>query len=274
MKTVLFLILFFTAFELAMVAQAPACRDLHNGITYTYGANSTDEVISIMDKNKLTQVVVNLDDTVCYRVDWIDECSFSMQYVSGGSKVPEKIINFNANHIFYYSVEKITEEYFIGKIIQDRPKGRMLGKDTSWFAPKQSMPASNDFQKVSGRLVDAKTSFDDSAGCALVYIYRPKKTMLLLATYPLFFDGQLMCTIQNNAGYIFKVKKEGRHLFTTKLLQDSATIALDLHFGNKYYIRPWIEWGLKPRLYNFKLHIEEISDRSAAEKEFAEVKLK
>jgi hypothetical protein len=80
--------------------------------------------------------------------------------------------------------------------------------------------------------------------------------------------------IENNSGYVFKVKKEGIHQFTSRLFQDNDSVSVDIRFGQKYFIKPWIEWGLKKRGYNFKLHVEHIADQATGAAEFDNVKMK
>src|SRR4051812_18988736 len=80
------------------------CKDLHNGIFYTYWPKSDDHFVSIMQGNKLTEIAVNLGDTVHYRVDWIDDCTFTMQYASGGKKLSGKVLQFNMDHIFFNTI--------------------------------------------------------------------------------------------------------------------------------------------------------------------------
>ena len=256
-----------------LVAQ-PTCSSLRNGISYTYWPETSDQFITIIEGNKLTEIVGNLNDTVIYRIDWIDSCTFSMQYSSGGNKLPKKILDFNKAHIFYNKIDEITDEYVISRMFQDKPKGRMLKRDTSWFSPKIAIAKSSNFQKIPGPLFDKKTSLSDSANYALVYVYRPKKLGLLLTSYPLYFDDEVMCMVQNNSGYVFQINKEGTHQFATRLFEDKDGVSVDIRFGQKYYIKPWIEWGLKKRGYNFKLHVEHITDHARGAGEFDEVKMK
>lgn len=243
-------------------------------MSYTYWPETSDHFISIFEGNKLTQIAGNLNDTVNYRIDWVDSCMFSMQYLSGGNKLPKRILDFNKEHIFYCRIDKITDEYVVSRTFQDRPKGRMLNRDTSWFSPKVAIAKSTSFQKISGPLFDPKTNLAGSANYALVYVYRPKKVGLMLTSYPLYFDDEVMCVMQNNSGYVFKVNKEGVHQFATQIFKDSDSVSVDIRFGQKYFIKPWIEWGMKKRGYNFKLHTEHITDQTKGAAEFGEVKMK
>jgi hypothetical protein len=256
-----------------LIAQ-PTCSSLRNSISYTYWPESSESFITIIEGNKLTDIVGNLHDTVIYRIDWVDSCTFSMQYLSGGNKLPKKILDFNKDHIFYNKIDKITDEYVVSRMFQDKPKGRMLKRDTSWFSPKVALAKSSSFEKISGPLFDKKTSRSDSADYALVYVYRPNKFWLLLSSYPFYFDDEVMSMIENNSGYVFKVKKEGIHQFTSRLFQDNDSVSVDIRFGQKYFIKPWIEWGLKKRGYNFKLHVEHIADQATGAAEFDNVKMK
>jgi hypothetical protein len=257
------------------LSQSPTCKDVRSGIFYTYWPKSGDHFVSIMHGDTLTEIIGNLNDTVRYRVNWTDECAFSIQYLSGGSKLSKRILDFNKEHIFWNKIEKITDEYFVSRMNQDKPSGRMLKRDTSWFVQKIDVAVNNsNFQKLSGPLVDRKVGLGDTANYALVYVYRPSRVMLWLATYPLYFNNEVMCVVQNNAGYIFRVNKEGLHRFSTQVLDDESAVTVDIKFGQKYFLKPSIDWGVYRHLANCKLRLEHITDEQVAMKEFSAVKLR
>jgi hypothetical protein len=153
-------------------------------------------------------------------------------------------------------------------------KGRLLLNDTAWFDQRITIPYSTVFEKISGPLLNRQASFADSAQYALLYVYRPVKTMLLLATYPLYLNNELMCIVRNKSGYIFKVKREGHYTLRTQLLKDESHIDIDVKFGNKYYVMPLIDWGVKTHLYNFKLRLEQPADAGTAQQAFEQVNLR
>lgn len=63
-----------------------------------------------------------------------------------------------------------------------------------------------------------------------------------------------------------------RSISPSRIQQHSVSV--DIGFGQKYFIKPWIEWGLKKRGYNFKLHVEHITDHAIGAAVFDEVKMK
>jgi len=254
--------------------RVPVCKELHTGIYYTYNSKTGDAFVSILEERQLKEIIVNLDDTVISRINWIDDCTFIQQYVSGGSKLDKKILDFNKEHIFYTSIDKIAEEYFTTTVRQDKPKGRVLLRDTSWFNERINVAKIRDVEKISSSLMNRNVILTDTSQYALLYIYRPGKIFLSLSSYPLFMNGELLCMMQNKSGFIFKVKKEGRYSLRTNILKDESKMDVDVRFGQKYFIKPVIYWGVKKHLYNFKLGFEVPENLEIGMREFGEVKLK
>jgi len=56
-------------------------------------------------------------------------------------------------------------------------------------------------------------------------------------------------------------------------MKDSVQLPVDIRFGNRYYIKSDIHWGIHSRLYNFKLELSSV-DAATGSKEFREVKIR
>lgn len=78
---------------------------------------------------------------------------------------------------------------------------------------------------------------------------------------------------RNNTGYVFKILKEGKYTLRTSIMKDSVQLPVDIRFGNRYYIKSDIHWGIHSRLYNFKLELSSV-DAATGSKEFREVKIR
>jgi hypothetical protein len=74
-----------------------------------------------------------------------------------------------------------------------------------------------------------------------------------------------MCVAKNRSGYIFKILKEGKITFKSKLLKDESAVTVDIKFGKKYYIKSMIHWTISSRLYNFKLEMAAVAPEKGAD---------
>jgi hypothetical protein len=139
---------------------------------------------------------------------------------------------------------------------------------------KQEIPSNTQlFTQVADSLVFAPSSISDTSQYALLYVYRPGKVALCLSEYLLFFDDAIMWVGRNNSGALFKILKEGHHKVGSRLYQGRSVVPLDVKFGNVYYLKSTINWGIHSRLYNFKLD-NDIVSKEEGKADFDKVKLR
>ncbi len=90
------------------------------------------------------------------------------------------------------------------------------------------------------------------------------------APYAARIDNSIMCVAKNKSGYIFKILKEGQFEIKSRLFNDESSVILNVRFGNMYYVKSMIHWGISRRLYNFKLEMA-IKGSSVGKAEFGDV---
>jgi hypothetical protein len=248
------------------------CSDLKNGIFHFYPKNSMESYLDVRDGNILRESVVSTGDTTLWEIKWLNDCTYSLKYLSGNYKMNEDALSFLKKHRLVYEIATITNDYYLFKGYVDKPSDIPIQTDTMWLAEKIVTGSNELFKPVANSAVLKKNHFSDSSGYAVLYLYRPGKLTNSLGNYIVYFDNNLLCVARNKSGYIFKILKEGKFKAESRLYKDKSSVDLDVKFGHVYYIKSMIHWGIYSRLYNFKLDMA-IVDTATGKAEFEDVNL-
>lgn len=211
-------------------------------------------------------------DTSLWKVLWKNDCVFTTKYISGNSKITEEALAFMKKHKILYEIKNVTADYFTYQTFIDKTTNLPIESDTVWMHKKENFVSNKIFEPLTNNKDLHKPHFTDTAKYALLYVYRPGKLTNSLSNYPLYFDGNIMCFMKNNSGYIFKILKEGSFEIRSNLLNDESSVKLDVKFGNRYYAKSMMHWGIQKNLNNFKLEIK-IMPNDTGEEEFDKVEL-
>jgi hypothetical protein len=112
-----------------------ACKDIHNGQYYFHSRRIGDRYKII--RNGYTQTEINLTkkDTTRWKLTWLDDCTCTAEYISGGNKsIEEKL--FLAKHKSIAQFLKVTPNYYITKMAFDSVKAKFSSIDTTWMRPR------------------------------------------------------------------------------------------------------------------------------------------
>lgn len=227
------------------------CADIKTGAFHLYPKNSADHFIDVREGEYVRETKMNTGDTSLYKINWLSDCTYSLQYISGSEKMPDETAKFFKKHKLVYEMFAVTNNYYVYKGYIDKVSNLPISTDTVWFKEKATVVNNTTYIQVT--LAEAKIK--DTSKYALLYIYRPGKITNSLADFFIYFNDNLMCVASNNSGYIFKLFKEGKYQVKSRLLKDESTIDIDVKNGQTYYIKSMIHWGFKSRGYNFKLEM-------------------
>ncbi|MEO5592948.1 MAG: hypothetical protein ABIR15_17720 [Chitinophagaceae bacterium] len=251
----------------------PVCTDLKNGIFYNYPKNAPDQYMDTREGDWVHETNLITGDTTLWQIKWTDDCVYTLKYISGNVKINAEVAVFLKKHVLAIEMLKLTNEYYTFKSYVDKVSTVPILSDTMWLNQKVVVSHSNLIRRIPNSAVLKKEHFSDTSKCALVYLYRPGKVTNGLANYPIYLDEDIICVAQNNSGYIFKIFKEGKFEFKSKLFKDESAAKIDLKFGNTYYVKSMIHWAISSRLYNFKLETA-VVDPVKGQKEFEDVNLR
>ncbi len=235
-----------------------ACSNLKNGIFYSYPKNTSDRYISVREGEIQTEVNLKNGDTTVWQVSWLNDCSYVVKYVSGAKTASKDVIDVLKKHKLVYEMGKVTDDYYVFTGHFDKTSNTAFQNDTMWLHEKAVVANNELFKLVTNQNVLRKEHFSDTSKYALLCLYRPGKVTNSLSSFLVYFDDNLMYVAKNNSGAIFKVLKEGIFTLKSRLYKDESSLKLSVEFGNRYYVKSMIHWGIYSRLYNFKLEMASV----------------
>ena len=236
-------------------AKSAACADIKNGVFYSYPKNSADRYFSIREGNLQREANMANGDTIAWRVDWLDDCTYAVKYLSGGKEIPKETVSLLKKHKLVYQVDRVTPDYYTFTGHFDKASNVTFQTDTMWLHEKVNVVSNELFKPVHDPSSIRKEHFSDTSKYALLYLYRPGKLTNSLSSYLVYFNDNLMYVARNNSGYLFKIVQEGTFTLSSRLYKDESSVSLPVKFGNTYYVKSMIHWGVSSRLYNFKLEM-------------------
>ncbi|MBV9962705.1 MAG: hypothetical protein JO072_10695 [Parafilimonas sp.] len=242
----------FTAF----ISKAQSdCNDIKTGTFYYCPKNTNDNYLEVRNDKYLVETNLLKGDSSVYEIKWSNDCVYTLKYISGNAEISDAIIEFNKKHKLLFQVNKITKDYYLFTGYIDKTSNQPILTDTMWLNIKTNVAGNELFKQIKSPSEIKKAHFRDTSKYAILYVYRPGKLSNSLGNYLIYFDDNIMCVAKNNSGYIFKILKEGNFKIESRLYKQEASTNLDIKFGNTYYVKSSIPWGIHGS-GNFKLKME------------------
>ncbi|MEO6329832.1 MAG: hypothetical protein ABIO55_12915 [Ginsengibacter sp.] len=220
-----------------------SCVDLKNGTFNSYPKNSSEHYLLYRDGEFQKEVNTKTMDTVLWKVNWINDCVYSLQYLSGSVKITQEQSDLYKKHKLVYEIKNVTPDYFVFTGYLDKISTAILANDTVWMKEKLFIPDNNLFQEVTKPSTLKKAHFSDTSKYAVLYIYRPGKVACSIVDNIIYFDDNLMCVETNKSAHIFKILKEGKFKIMAKANKKEAVMQLEVDFGKKYYLKAASKFG-------------------------------
>ena len=232
------------------------CLNLATGTFYSYPKNSANRFVTYREKTTAKEFDINNGDSTLWKVDWKDNCTYTLKYIRGSRKLTSQVANLVKNHELFYTIKTVAANYYVFNGYIDNAKGMSLGEDTMWLNEKVNYKPSRMFERIPNLSVLKRANFSDTSQYALVYMYRPDKiTNSLGEGYPIWLDGLPLATLANREGFIFKVFQSGSHTVTFRFDKTESVYTIDLFPGKVYYLKSWINWNMlkfKPAVIEMK----------------------
>ena len=231
------------------------CAALKSGVFYSYPKNTADRFVSYRDNGIAKEYDLIKGDSSIWKVDWKSNCSYSLKFVSGSAKQKPEVAEFLKKHIFFYTIQSITSDYYVFNGYIDKPKGDLLHSDTMWLHEKINFTPNRMFEPIANMQLK-KAHFSDTSSYAIVYLYRPGKlTNSVGEGFVVSLDDLPMAVMKNKSGFIFKIFQPGNHVFASRLGKDESKAILNIELGKRYYIKAAINWGFYS-FRNYKLEMK------------------
>jgi hypothetical protein len=274
MKHFILAVIFFSVFPFFSSAQDSKlnCQDIKTGIFYYYPKNSTGPYIVYMTDGFEKDIDMITGDTTLWEIDRIDDCSYKQLLIATNDRnVTEGNRKALKKHKIISKTLAITDDYLIYADYLDKISDQPFARDTAWFHEKIDYKNSAVYQRITDSSYITNAHFTDTSKYALLYVYRPGRTMRIFDRYPIYINDVFICEAKNKIGYLFKIYKEGTYTFKSRIYYNADSVAVDIKFGKTYYVRSLELNPIKFREDKFNLKMELI-DPETGQAEFNNVK--
>jgi len=225
--------------SLASNAQKMDCGQLRNGAFYFYPRNSTNQYVTWRNGDEQVEKNLGTGDTTVYRVEWINDCTYSLAYISTNEKWTQDLIDFEKKNKLVCEITDATDAYYIFKSHFDKHPGLTIhNNDTIWRNERKGFVSTKMFEYINNLALLHKQHFTDTSKYAVLYVYRAKKFVGFSATADLWLNDIPLCSLSNNSGFAFKIFKGGE--ITISGRDKTGPVReqkINIEFGKKYYLK-------------------------------------
>jgi Protein of unknown function (DUF2846) len=258
----LFLFFYSTSVAHGQDHVALSCSDIRNGTFNYFNQRVGEQEIFIRNGAVQKEITPKRRETLYWEVNWLNDCTYTLKYQSGGENRPAAELKILNKHIIVVEILHVTEDYTTFRTAFDKVTNPTILNDTLWIKQRQSAknikvtnPRADSIAASKKRIVDST-----QASYATLYVYRPGKFLCFAVTYDLVINGEKAFEISNGCRYVLKLLKPGMYNITAKLKGDQ-TVQLDVKPGGVYYIQCTATWGLK---YHKEVQLMDMKEGAAA----------
>ena len=131
MRYLLFAVIIITSFALVSYMSKPKnnnCINIHKGEFYFYPKSSNTKYKIIRDGEIQKEITLSNNDTAIFKINWINDCTYILEHVSGGTKIPEGMKRPKVFTQFTY----IESNYYLFTACLDSLTSKYCFNDTIW----------------------------------------------------------------------------------------------------------------------------------------------
>ncbi len=232
--------------ELAKTNAALSCADIRNGTFNYFNQRTGEQEIFVRTGAVQKEVIPKRRETLYWDVTWLNDCTYTLKYQSGGENRPADELKILNKHLIAVEILHVSEDYMTFRTSFDKVTNPTVLTDTLWIKQRQATKNIKITNPRADSIVASKKRILDStqASYATLYVYRPSKFLCFAVAYDLLINGERAFAITNGCRYVLKLPKAGDYTITAKLKGDQ-TIHLDVKPGGVYYVQCTATWGLK-----------------------------
>jgi len=246
-RTLLLLLLTFRSlFSFSQQNNTLSCADVRNGTFYYINTKDDDKQTYIRKGSLQRETSPKRKETILWEVNWLNDCTYSLKYESGGENRTEAEQKFLNKHIVVTEILHVTEDYMTFRSSFDKVSNPTVLSDTLWIRQRQSITGKIVSNPNADSLLGNKMRIMDSldATYATLYVYRPGKFLNSLMNYNLMINGEPACVISNGCRLILKFHKAGSYRISAKIYGPEQVVMLDARPGESYYLQCLCIWGI------------------------------
>lgn len=111
------------------------CQSIKKGIFYSHYQGSEELYKTIRSDSLQQEINLTKGDTSLWKIKWISDCKYSVQYVSGIQMESKEMEQFYRSATFIATVIKVKPDYYVFSADVTTSKQRLEIRDTVWRKP-------------------------------------------------------------------------------------------------------------------------------------------
>ena len=136
LTTIFALFLLISPFSSKCQSNSGSSLDLKKGTFNYYRKNSTEHFKTNRNGDSQTEINNRTGDTLLFKINWINDRSYALKYISSSGKSALEIPGFLKKHTLVYQVVNVTNDYYVYKGYVDRITKHAIQTDTMWVKEK------------------------------------------------------------------------------------------------------------------------------------------
>lgn len=120
-------------------------RNLKDGIFNYYPKNSSEHFVTKRNGDFQIETSKKTGDTLLLKINWINDSSYTLKFISGSGKTAIQIPKSLKKHILAYRVVNVNKDYYVFKGYKDKIARWAIQTDTMWLKEKTPEPKNGVF---------------------------------------------------------------------------------------------------------------------------------
>ena len=112
--------------------QPPTCTDLRETTVYTRSQDKHQPYKIIITGPTLKQINLATGDSSNWQIQWVEQCGFSMKFLSGNDTLTPGQQHFAKHHVIAIKIDNATPDYYLYTVYRDRIGHQLFTRDTLW----------------------------------------------------------------------------------------------------------------------------------------------
>jgi hypothetical protein len=222
------------------------CAEVRNGTFYYINQRDGTRETFIRKGGLQREIIPKRKETLLWDVNWLNDCTYTLKYESGGENHPLAEQKFLGKHLIVAEILHVTEDYMTFRTAIDKVTNPSVLNDTLWIRQRQSMAGKSVSNPYADSLLADRVRTMDSlqATYATLYAYRPGRFLNSLMNYNLLINGEPACVISNGCREILKLHRAGSFRISAKIYGPEQAVTLDVKPGESYYLQCLCIWGI------------------------------
>ena len=112
--------------------QATECANLKESVVYTRSPDKHQPYRIFISGSTMKQVNLITGDSSLWKIQWVEDCGFTMGYLAGNDSLDRGQQYFLKRHVIALKIDRVTPNYYLCALYKDKIGHDWYARDTLW----------------------------------------------------------------------------------------------------------------------------------------------